>query len=65
MLEESLRVEAVSMKHTFFLDECLSTYSTAQRDVSPLPSFSFVPFMHAWLHRNILAQKRFWFSILG
>ncbi len=30
MREESLRGEAVSMKHTFLLDECLPTYSVAQ-----------------------------------
>jgi hypothetical protein len=47
MLEESLRGEAVSMKHTFLLDKCLPTYSAAQRDVSPLPPFSSVPFTDA------------------
>jgi hypothetical protein len=59
MLEESLRGEAVSMKHTFFLDECLSTYSAAQHDVSPLPAFSFIPFIKAWLLRKILTHQRF------
>lgn len=43
MFEESLRGEAVSMKHTFLLDECLPTYSAAQCDVSPLPPFIYVP----------------------
>ena len=47
MFEESLRGEAVSMKHTFLLDECLPTYSAAQRDVSPLPPFFYVPFTDA------------------
>jgi hypothetical protein len=59
MSEESLRGEAVYMKHTFFLDECMPTYSAAQRDVLPLPAFSFIPFTKAWLLRKILTHQRF------
>lgn len=47
MLEESLRGEALSMKHTFLLDECLPTYSAVERDASPLPPFFAVPFTDA------------------
>jgi hypothetical protein len=35
------------MKLTLLLDKCLPTYSAAQRDVSPLPPFSSVPFTDA------------------
>jgi hypothetical protein len=59
MHEESLRGELVSMNHTFFLDQCLPIYSAAQRDVSPLPPFSFIPFMSAWLLRKILTHQCF------
>lgn len=37
------------MKRAFFLDECLSASSAAQRAVSPLPPSAFVPFIKAWL----------------
>ena len=40
------------MKHTFLLDECLPTYSTAQRDVSSLTPFFLFPFMKVWLLRK-------------
>ena len=41
------------MKRAFFLDECLSAFSPAQRAVSALPPSPFVPFTKAWLTHRI------------
>ena len=78
MFEESLRGEAVSMQHAFFLDDVSRLTRPIPRDIPPgLPFFS-IPFMDARSHpslahmpaslifnRGFLEQARAWIHFLA